>query len=233
MKIHRFAFLITAASALMTASSNSARALLIDDFTHGSVTLTAPPVVSNNQTDLSSNDVLGGAREIAFDALSPVTMSVNTAIHTFSYSVTSSSAIDFSLTYNGNAPATGYNLNLTAGGATGIDLDFAFNGTTGGNPGHLDVFFNSTNGAVQGQIYEFVPVPQSSTPFTLYIPFNPANSSSTFDPTHTTSISIGTSNGNLPTNFALTRIYTAPEPSSLLLLASPLALLLRRRPGNP
>ncbi len=227
--------------ALFFSLSSAARAyIVIDDFSVGGTSLSgtsgASGFISSTQGPLSSSDILGGYRQIRFEVpptpTGTVSMNVDTTDHRFNYSVTvpggagTLSAINLRMLYNGSSTDTSaMNLDLTGGGADGMGLNFDSANFNGGF-GYFDIFMYSSNG--QG-FYDYQQVFNSASPFTVDIPFHWPGSA--FDPTHVTSINIGTANGGLkgPGGFVLDSITTTtvPEPLGLGAALTILACLIR------
>ena len=222
----------------------SAHALLIDDFTEGGVTLTAPlggGTFSDLKTGLDPAHIAPTARHITFNAIDPfpfgdvgsVTVEVDTSgagalRHLPDPGLV---AANFFVSYGNTLlglPAMSLNLTLDGGSRLAFDFGFTQPNPGGGSSSFAaDLFLRSGNGV---GFSNFTQIPTSSTPFTVDILFSDMLAASpSFDLTDVTEISFGTSNGTLRGPLELLRVYTIPEPTCLSLAILAFSLNLRLR----
>jgi hypothetical protein len=201
----------------------SARAVTIDDFSQGAVTLVdslGAGSVSDLKTGLSPAHTAATARLLSFNAIDPapfgntgsVTVKVDTA-NGGSLKLMPDpglTAANFFINYGVTAlglPAM--SLNLLAGGADRLILDFGYtipDATSQFASFHMDILFRSGN----GQTYSTFPLfPNSTTPFSFEMPFSEIKSRQpNLDLTHITNLRFGTANGTMQGTFELREIRT-------------------------
>ena len=215
--------------------------VVIDDFDAGSIALVAPPSTSATQTGLTG--VLGGTRKWTYGALgsapagSSVRMTVDTTAGAYRYQADGNlTAVNFGLIYDGGTPTNpALDVDLTAGGATGLALEFAYANFPSG-VGHFDISISSKTGATTGGIGFYQPIYNSATPFAIYLPFvappgHPGGN--TLDPRHFTRFRLGSGNGNLAGgDFLMTGIRAVPEPAGAGVVAGAMSMARRTRRGR-
>jgi hypothetical protein len=200
-----------------------ARAVTIDDFSQGAVTLVdalGPGSVTDLKTGLSPAHTAATARRVSFNAIDPspfgstgsVTVKVDTA-NGGSLKLMPDpglTAANFFISYGTTSlglPAM--SLNLLAGGADRLILNFGYtipDATSQFASFHMDILFRSSN----GQTYSTFPLfPNSSTPFSFEMPFSEIKSRQpNLDLANITGLTFGTSNGTMQGEFELREIRT-------------------------
>jgi hypothetical protein len=237
---------IAIAFSLLVVVPSVQASVLIDDFMAGPESASVEygqPGPDLIQSNLSLDHVATGQRELTYNVIkafqsSPATgatvdMTVDTTGEgTFRYDADADlSAANFSLIYTTATSTTIPDtfLNLSADGDTALAIDFDHANFAPGQ-GFIGVDLHSwTNGTSRGQ-YSFTSVQNSSSPFTLIIPFH--DDFNDFDPSSVYRIEVGSANGYLFGSFAITSIHTVPEPSAVEALAGVAGMLLmcgRRR----
>ena len=206
--------------------TNSTAAIVIDDFSEGLMSITAP-VYSGTYSDtvfgLDPNHVAGEARFISFNTIDPFP-----AGDTGSVTV-ETDPNDGVLRYLPDPGLAAANLHVAYGqtglGLPAMSLDFLADGAE-----RLSIDFNHTS-AVFGMnpffaldivvvtssagFYSYSIVPQSDYPFTLDIPFvDMLAASPTLDLTEVVELQFGTGNGNLRGEVELSKVYTSATPVS-------------------
>ncbi len=226
--------LLSVVWAATTLSIPSASALLIDDFTDGSVTLTSVSfgTVSDLQTGLDPSHVAATGRHITFNAIGgtgEVTVEVDPSSGgAFRHSPdVGLSAANFFVSYgNTSLGLPPMSLDLLANGADRVSIDFAY---TIPDPGHnFAMGFQIISGNNTGY-YNFGAVPVSNSPFTVDIKFADILAATpTIDLSDITEMWFGTSNGTMGGAFEVVRIYTPPEPGNFATITIMLATILGR-----
>ena len=187
-------------------------AVVIDDFSAGSITVVTNGVQFNTataaQTDLpTEHAVLGGRSFTAQQVSSVVSLSVDTTGDGRFIYEAPVSGINTSVRYLSSTP-----VDLTSGGANHIVLRFAsasFDPPPNRTPaaGFIDFNVSSLNGS-RGA---YLRINNSATPFNIAVPFSllGAGSPTGFNPAQFRGLSFGTGNGNLDGTFVLDAIESA------------------------
>lgn len=186
---------------------------MIDDFSAGafSIDVVRYETESVTLTNLPVSHVLGGSRFVTLNGLGPspassVRVAVDDPAGELRYDADAgATAANFIVQYG---RTNGLQADLLADGSNAIVFDFA-NADFETGYGALDIFV----GTEPGGRYLFVPVSNSTTPFSLVLPyraFSTGASGANF--ANVTSIRFGTGNGNLRGDFRLTALHTAYFP---------------------
>lgn len=189
-------------------------AVNVDDFSVGPLDLYAlqgQPAASINQTGLDTSHVVGGKRFVTLQAIrrSPtatggVHVAVDPSQSEFAYDADPGmTAANFSIQYGKLTDPL--HADLAYDGANSLVLDFGFADFEPGL-GYFDLVVDTEPGGR----YLYFPVTNSPYPFSFVLPFKAFGLGSNFS--DVVSIELGTSNGNLPGDFALTGIRTAFFP---------------------
>jgi hypothetical protein len=190
-------------------AGRSVLAITIDDFAAGpfSIEVVRSETESTTVSGLPPDHTLGGSRYVTLRGSGPspqssVRVTVDTAAGEFRYNADpGATAVNFVVRYG---HTSSLQANLLSDGANALVFDFAFaNFESGG--GNFDIVVDTE----PGSRYLYVPVSNSSSPFSLVLPFrafSTGRSGANF--ANVSSISFGTGNGNLRGDFTLNEIRT-------------------------
>jgi hypothetical protein len=182
-------------------------AVTIDDFSAGAFSLEVLRHENDSVTitGLPPNNTLGGSRFVTLYGAGPspessVRVSVETAFSELHYDADpGATATNFVVGYG---YTTSLQANLLSDGANSLVFDFAFADFEPGL-GYFDIVVTTQPGGK----YLYVPVANSSVPFSLVLPYRAFGTNTNF--ANVSKINIGTGNGNLRGDFALAGIRTA------------------------
>ena len=188
-------------------------AITIDDFSAGtfSIEVLRYETESVTLTSLPPNSTLGGTRFVSLNGLGPtpqssVRVGVDTASTEFHYDADpGATAANFAVAYGWS---TNLQANLLSDGSNALVFDFRFADFEPGF-GNFDISVTTQ----PGRQYLYVPVQNSASPFSLVLPyraFQKGSAGANF--ANVSRIVLGTGNGNLRGDFALTGIRTAFFP---------------------
>ncbi len=224
-------FRLVAMLCVALAAACTSHAVLIDDFSDGAASLrreVGDPQITDIQTGLSTDSVIGGEREVTLGAIgSPgaVTVDIDTDAEQMIYD-TDPGVLGVNFFAKYGSIDDPLHVDFTAGGADRIR--FEFESASFSVPALLDVLLTTqsdvtSTGRTGGS--QSIVLTSSDHPFVLDVFLDQFSQVERMNLADVWSISFGTGNGNLPGSFVLNSVRTIPEPSSVALFGMGLLAL--------